>query len=106
MPFLFQLMKDHGYAVLDASGPAVGLDNGVVGNSEIGHLTIGAGRQVLSTLSRIDRAFSTGEWAAHALWPVLAAHERLHLVGLLSDAGSTDTGDPWSRRPHWQLAGV
>jgi 2,3-bisphosphoglycerate-independent phosphoglycerate mutase len=75
------------YAVLDASGPAVGLDNGVVGNSEIGHLTIGAGRHVLSTLSRIDRAFSTGEWAAHALWPVLAAHERLHLVGLLSDAG-------------------
>jgi 2,3-bisphosphoglycerate-independent phosphoglycerate mutase len=87
MPFLFELMKDHGYAVLDASGPAVGLDNGVVGNSEIGPLTIGAGRQVLSTLSRIDRAFSTGEWAAHALWPVLAAHERLHLVGLLSDAG-------------------
>ena len=87
MPYLFQLMKDHGYAVLDASGPAVGLDNGVVGNSEVGHLTIGAGRQVLSTLSRIDRAFSTGEWAAHALWPVLAAHERLHLVGLLSDAG-------------------
>jgi 2,3-bisphosphoglycerate-independent phosphoglycerate mutase len=57
----------------------------VVGNSEIGHLTIGGGRQVLSTLSRIDRAFSTGEWAAHA--PVLAAHERLHLVGLLSDTG-------------------
>jgi len=54
---------------------------------ELGHLTIRAGRQVLSTLSRIDRAFSTGEWAARALWPVLAAHERLDLVGLLSDAG-------------------
>jgi 2,3-bisphosphoglycerate-independent phosphoglycerate mutase len=87
MPYLFQLMKDHGYAVLDSSGPAVGLDNGVVGNSEVGHLTIGAGRQVSSTLSRIDRAFSTGEWASHVLWPVLADHERLHLVGLLSDAG-------------------
>jgi 2,3-bisphosphoglycerate-independent phosphoglycerate mutase len=87
MPYFFQLMEDHGYAVLDASGPAVGLDNGMVGNSEVGHLTIGAGRPILSMLSRIDAAFSSGEWASHALWPVLAKHERLHLVGLLSDAG-------------------
>jgi len=87
MPYLFQLMKDHGYAVLDASGPAVGLDQGMVGNSEVGHLTIGSGRPVLSMLSRIDAAFSSGEWETHALWPVLAKHERLHLVGLLSDAG-------------------
>jgi 2,3-bisphosphoglycerate-independent phosphoglycerate mutase len=87
MPYLFRLMKDYGYAVLDASGPAVGLDDGMVGNSEVGHLTIGAGRPILSVLSRIDAAFSTGEWASHALWPVLAEYERLHLVGLLSDAG-------------------
>ena len=87
MPYLFQLMKDYGYAVLDASGPAVGLDDGMVGNSEVGHLTIGAGRPILSVLSRIDAAFSSGEWASHALWPMLAKHEQLHLVGLLSDAG-------------------
>jgi 2,3-bisphosphoglycerate-independent phosphoglycerate mutase len=87
MPHLFQLMKDYGYAILDASGPAVGLDDGMVGNSEVGHLTIGAGRPILSMLSRIDTAFSNGEWTSHALWPVLAKYERLHLVGLLSDAG-------------------
>ena len=87
MPYLFRLMKDYGYAVLDASGPAVGLDHGMVGNSEVGHLTIGSGRPVLSMLSRIHTAFSSGEWETHAIWPVLAKHERLHLVGLLSDAG-------------------
>jgi 2,3-bisphosphoglycerate-independent phosphoglycerate mutase len=87
MPYLFSLMNDYGYAVLDASGPAVGLDDGLVGNSEVGHLTMGAGRPVLSTLSRIDRAFRTGEWASHLLWPELAKYDRLHLVGLLSDAG-------------------
>lgn len=87
MPYLFQLMKDYGYAVLDASGPAVGLEDGMVGNSEVGHLTIGAGRPILSMLSRIDAAFSSGEWASHPHWSMLAKHERLHLVGLLSDAG-------------------
>jgi 2,3-bisphosphoglycerate-independent phosphoglycerate mutase len=87
MPYLFQLMKDYGYAALDASGPAVGLDDGMVGNSEVGHLTIGAGRPILSMLSRIDAAFSSGEWASHALWPKFRDHKRLHLVGLLSDAG-------------------
>jgi 2,3-bisphosphoglycerate-independent phosphoglycerate mutase len=87
MPYLFRLMKDFGFAVLDASGPAVGLDDGMVGNSEVGHLTIGAGRPVLSMLSRIDAAFSSGEWASHPHWPKLAQYERLHLVGLLSDAG-------------------
>lgn len=87
MPYLFRLMKDYGHAVLDASGPAVGLDHGMVGNSEVGHLTIGAGRSILSMLSRINTAFSTGEWASHVLWPELAKYERLHLVGLLSEAG-------------------
>src|SRR5262245_790050 len=85
MPYLFQLMQNHGFAVLDSSGPAVGLDDGVAGNSEVGHLTIGAGRTVVSMLSRIDRAFSTGQWASHVLWPVLTRYERLHIVGLLSD---------------------
>jgi 2,3-bisphosphoglycerate-independent phosphoglycerate mutase len=87
MPYLFQLMKDHGYAILDASGPAVGVEAGIVGNSEVGHLTIGAGRPIPSMLTRIDTAFSNGQWASHALWPILAKYARLHLVGLLSDAG-------------------
>ena len=38
MPYLFGLMSEHGHAVLASSGPAVGLDDGAVGNSEVGHL--------------------------------------------------------------------
>lgn len=87
MPYLFGLMKEHGHAVLDSSGPAVGLEEGAVGNSEVGHLTIGAGRTVPSMLARIGAAFADGAWEAHPLWREVAAHPRLHLVGLLSDAG-------------------
>ena len=42
MPFIFAMMGQHGYARLAASGEAVGLRKGIVGNSEVGHLTIGA----------------------------------------------------------------
>jgi 2,3-bisphosphoglycerate-independent phosphoglycerate mutase len=87
MPYLFGLMGEHGHAVLASSGPAVGLDEGAVGNSEVGHLTIGAGRTVLSMLRRINAAFEDGEWGSHPLWRELAEQPRLHLVGLLSDAG-------------------
>lgn len=87
MPYLFGLMREHGHAVLDSSGSAVGLEEGAVGNSEVGHLTIGAGRTVPSMLTRIGAAFADGTWEAHSLWREVAAHPRLHLVGLLSDAG-------------------
>jgi 2,3-bisphosphoglycerate-independent phosphoglycerate mutase len=87
MPYLFALMRDHGHAVLDASGPAVGLEVGAVGNSEVGHLTIGAGRTVPSMLSRIGAAYADGAWERHPLWGEIAQHPRLHVIGLLSDAG-------------------
>jgi 2,3-bisphosphoglycerate-independent phosphoglycerate mutase len=88
LPTLFRAMKAHGYATLEASGPAVGLDPTQVGNSEIGHLTIGAGFVVPSMLARIEEAYRNGTWATHSLWSKLAAASRLHVVGLLSDAGT------------------
>src|SRR5258708_7531538 len=87
LPFLFQAMKENGFCVLDASGEAVGLENGQVGNSEVGHLTIGAGQVVPSMLRRIDQAFRTGTWATHPMWSMLKKQRRVLIVGLLSDAG-------------------
>jgi 2,3-bisphosphoglycerate-independent phosphoglycerate mutase len=87
MPTLFGAMAEHGHAVLGASGTAVGQDDGQVGNSEVGHLTIGAGYVIPSTLSRIDLAYRDGTWADHPAWDDLARSPRLHVVGLLSDAG-------------------
>lgn len=87
MPTLFRAMAQHGHAVLGASGPSVGLDDGQVGNSEIGHLTIGAGCVLPSTLSRIDDAFRDGSWAGSDVWAGLSGQPRVHVVGLLSDAG-------------------
>jgi 2,3-bisphosphoglycerate-independent phosphoglycerate mutase len=87
MPTLFGMMSEHGFATLEASGPPVGLGEGEVGNSEVGHLTIGAGYVVPSTLARIDGAYRDGSWQGHHLWQKLAFLTRLHVVGLLSDAG-------------------
>jgi len=52
------LSKNYPYSTLDASGEAVGLPKGQVGNSEVGHMNLGSGRVVLQTLPKIDRAFS------------------------------------------------
>lgn len=87
LPTLFAAMDRHGHAVLEASGPPVGLYPGQVGNSEVGHLTIGAGRVLPSMLARIDMAFETGTWARHPAWGPIAEAGTLHVVGLLSDAG-------------------
>jgi 2,3-bisphosphoglycerate-independent phosphoglycerate mutase len=86
------LMAKYPHTLLDASGEAVGLPAGIMGNSEVGHLTIGSGRVIYQDLSRINRAISDGTFFAN---PVLngvvrRAKERggsLHLMGLLSDAG-------------------
>lgn len=87
MPRLFGLMETYGYATLEASGPPVGLGQGMVGNSEIGHLTIGAGFVVPSSLQRISNEFESGAWAAHDAWSELRFQARIHVVGLMSDAG-------------------
>lgn len=88
LPVLFDAMRSHGFATLEASGTPLGLDEGQAGNSEIGHLTIGAGFVVPSNLARIRAAAQSGEWAAHGAWDGLARAASLHIVGLVSDAGT------------------
>lgn len=75
---------------LAASGGDVGLPDGQMGNSEVGHLNLGAGRVVLQSLTRIDRAIAEGEFFAnYALRAACAVGRtaRLHLVGLCSEGG-------------------
>lgn len=87
MPFVHGLMEQHGHARLQASGPEVGLDDGKAGNSEVGHLTIGAGRVLPSTLARIRAGYQDGTWEGSPAWDHCLDSRRLHVVGLLSDAG-------------------
>lgn len=87
LPQLFTHIEKSGLAVLAASGEAVGLEAGQVGNSEAGHMTIGAGRVVPSLARRMLEAHTSGALAADPAWKRIAAHGCVHLVGLVSDAG-------------------
>ncbi|MCC6194954.1 MAG: 2,3-bisphosphoglycerate-independent phosphoglycerate mutase [Burkholderiales bacterium] len=92
MPNYRALLATSPHTTIDASELPVGLPAGQMGNSEVGHLNIGAGRVVYQDFTRIDRAIATGEFARN---PVLAdavarARERggaLHVLGLLSPGG-------------------
>ena len=91
-PNIDRLLALPGATRIDASGRAVGLPAGFMGNSEVGHLNIGAGRIVYQDMTRIDVAVETGELASNsALLELLSAVKRtggrLHFVGLLSDGG-------------------
>lgn len=89
-PFLDKLKKKYPHSILKASGEAVGLPKGQVGNSEVGHLTIGAGRVVLQDLLKINRDIENGEFGKNKnLIRALkyAKNGRLHVLGLLSDGG-------------------
>ena len=61
-PNLDRIFKEYDCKTLDASGEAVGLPDGQMGNSEVGHMNIGAGRIVWQSLSRINNAIKTGEF--------------------------------------------
>lgn len=90
MPHWTRLRQDYPYGVIDASESYVGLPGGQFGNSEVGHLNIGAGRIVQQDISRIDCDIEAGTFAQN---PVLAEainqakHSTLHILGLLSDGG-------------------
>jgi len=78
--------------LLAASGLDVGLPAGVMGNSEVGHENIGAGRIVDQELVRLNKLFSEKQLAANAVWRglverVKSRNSRLHLMGIVSDAG-------------------
>ncbi len=91
-PAFDRLVAEGAYTTLDTDGRAVGLPEGQMGNSEVGHLTIGAGRVVDQPAARIDDAIAAGELGAiPAIDDALACAAdndgRVHVVGLLSDGG-------------------
>src|ERR1700720_3225209 len=89
-PFHDQLYAKYPMGKLSASGEDVGLPEGQMGNSEVGHLNLGAGRIVYQDLTRINKAIAEGELMRNpALQQAFAAARghRLHLLGLVSDGG-------------------
>jgi len=91
-PNLVKLMAQQGFAKLEASGPAVGLPEGYTGNSEVGHLHLGAGRKIPQRLTRINQAIENKELREKkTLKSALEEAERegktVHLAGIISDGG-------------------
>ena len=94
-PNINRLQSDYPTTLINASGRRVGLPEGQMGNSEVGHLNIGAGRVVYQDITRIDKSIEDGEFfkndAFKAAMENLSDDNALHLVGLLSDGGVHST---------------
>ncbi|TFK18630.1 BPG-independent [Coprinopsis marcescibilis] len=91
-PNMDAIARDHSYRTLRASGTAVGLSEGLMGNSEVGHLNIGAGRVVWQDIVRIDvaikkRQFRQNPTILEACRRAKEGNGRLHFLGLISDGG-------------------
>ncbi len=92
MGFYNSMLRNHPHSMLKAGGESDGLENGTMGNSEVGHLNIGAGRIVCQSNTRITGAIKKGDFFRNK--EILAAmkhakekNSALHLFGLVSDAG-------------------
>src|SRR5882672_189318 len=90
MPYYDELLEKYPHTLIEASGECVGLPKGVMGNSNVGHLSMGAGRVVLTDIERINHAIKTGEFAhnlaLNAAMDSAVKHDRaLHIMGLVSD---------------------
>jgi 2,3-bisphosphoglycerate-independent phosphoglycerate mutase len=91
-PNFDRLWSEYPHTLLEASGLAVGLPKGQMGNSEIGHMTIGAGKPIDTDLVRINKSIECGTLAENETLLALFAHVKdrnstLHIQGLLSDGG-------------------
>ncbi len=87
-PVFDRLWADYPHAQLEASGEAVGLPPGQMGNSEVGHLTIGAGRRLYQDLVRVNKAIEDGSFFENpALVSAFERGENVHLLGLVSYGG-------------------
>lgn len=92
MPFVDKIFKEYPHSKLETSGLSVGLPEGQMGNSEVGHLTMGAGRVVYQELTRIDREIETKNFFKNktlleAMSAVKKSGGAFHLMGLVSDGG-------------------
>ena len=91
-PFFDSLWKKYPHSLLEASGLAVGLPEGQMGNSEVGHTTIGSGSVLDTDLVRIDKSAKAGEFSKNpsiaSLFNHVQKHDStLHVMGLVSDGG-------------------
>jgi 2,3-bisphosphoglycerate-independent phosphoglycerate mutase len=91
-PTYDKLLAEFPNTLIHASDHFVGLPDGQMGNSEVGHLNIGAGRVVQMDITRIDAMIASGEFFTHpvivgAMRAALEGKKKLHLLGLLSDGG-------------------
>lgn len=91
-PYFDHLLEKYPHSTLKASGLDVGLPEGQMGNSEVGHTNIGAGRIVYQSLTRIDKAIQDGDFQTNpvlsdAMESTIKYQSNLHLFGLLSDGG-------------------
>ncbi|HEV2592726.1 MAG TPA: 2,3-bisphosphoglycerate-independent phosphoglycerate mutase, partial [Gaiellaceae bacterium] len=87
-PVFDRLWRDFPHTTIDASGEAAGLPPGQMGNSEVGHLTIGSGRRLYQDLMRVNKAIEDGSFFANpALVSAFERGNRVHLIGLVSHGG-------------------
>src|SRR6476620_6219589 len=91
-PTYDRLLREYPNTLIHTSGPFVGLPEGQMGNSEVGHLNIGAGRIVHMDITRIDLMIQNGDFFSHpvllqAMKHARSGERRLHLFGLISDGG-------------------
>lgn len=91
-PFIDGLLEEYPHSQLAASGLAVGLPEGQMGNSEVGHMNLGAGRVVDQSLVRINKAIESGDFfdnaTLRAAFDYAKTHQKsVHLMGLVSDGG-------------------
>jgi 2,3-bisphosphoglycerate-independent phosphoglycerate mutase len=91
-PTYDRLLREYPNTLIHTSGPFVGLPDGQMGNSEVGHLNMGAGRIVHMDITRIDLMIQNGEFFSHpvlleAMKHARTGERRLHLFGLVSDGG-------------------
>src|SRR5216110_2773572 len=93
-PTYDRLLREYPNTLIHTSGKYVGLPDGQMGNSEVGHLNIGAGRMVHMDITRIDLMIQNGEFFRHPVLLAAMKHartggRRLHIFGLVSDGGVT-----------------
>jgi 2,3-bisphosphoglycerate-independent phosphoglycerate mutase len=86
-PVFDRLWQTFPHSTIAASGEAAGLPPGQMGNSEVGHLTIGAGRRLYQDLMRVNKAIEDGSFFENATLRKAFERERVHLIGLVSHGG-------------------
>jgi 2,3-bisphosphoglycerate-independent phosphoglycerate mutase len=87
-PVFDRLWREYPHTTIEASGEAAGLPPGQMGNSEVGHLTIGSGRRLYQDLQRVNRSIADGSFFENpALVSAFERGKRVHLLGLVSHGG-------------------